>query len=95
MNIEKNTNLIFTEIKNGNDTGKNYELTAGEFINIVYGKEVDGRLDVGVEAIKDEDGEVVEYTPNKFFELPIQEQLEMCCRVEGERYAANVTYKVA
>lgn len=74
---------------------KTHEERAGEFINRVKFADVDGDLDVGVEAITDEDGEHVTYTEDKFFELPIEEKLAMCCKRVGKNHGATVTYEVA
>lgn len=93
--ITKNTTLVFTEVKRGHATGKSYELSAQEFIDIVKNKDCDGNLNVGAEAILDEDGEVIDFTADKFYDLPITEQLDMCCRREGDSYASDVTYEVA
>lgn len=94
-NITENTNLIFTEIKRGRATGKAYELTAGQFISIVKNKDCDGSLNVRVEPIIDEEGEVSDFTDDKFHDLSILEQLDMCCRIEGDALAADISYKIA
>ena len=94
-NIAANTHLIFTETKRGHATGKTYELTAGEFISIIKNKDCDGELSVGVEPILDADGEISDFTADKFYDLPIVEQLDMCCRREGDRYASNISYRIA
>ena len=94
-NIVANTNLIFTETKRGRATGKNYELTAAEFINIIKNKDSDGELNVGVEPILDADGGVSDFTADKFYSLPISEQIDMCCRREGDSLAADISYKIA
>lgn len=94
-NITTETSLIFTETKRGSAIGKSYELTAEEFITIVKNKDCDGELSVGVEPILDVDGEVSDFTADKFYELPISEQLDMCCRREGDALAADISYKIA
>lgn len=94
-NLKNDTILEFTEIKNGNASAKTFENSVEGYISAVYEKEVDGRLDVGVEPIKDEDGEIVDYTPNKFFSLPLEEQLDLCMQANGERYASQTSYKIA
>lgn len=93
-NIAANTHLIFTETKRGRATGKTYELTAGEFINIIKNKDCDGELSVGVEPIFDADGEVSDFTADKFYSLPVSEQLDMCCRREADALAADISYKI-
>ena len=93
--IAANTHLIFTETKRGRATGKTYELTAAEFIIIIKNKDCDGELNVGVEPILDADGEVSDFTADKFYDLPVSEQLDMCCRREGNALAADISYKIA
>lgn len=93
--ITEETNLTFTEIKRGHTSGKSYELTAEEFIRIVKDKDCDGLLNVGVDPILDEDGIIEDFTADKFYDLPILEQLDMCCSREGDNYASNISYKVA
>ena len=89
------TNLIFTQIKRGRASGKTYELTAGEFISIIKNKDSDGSLNVGVEPILDNEGEIESFTNDKFYDLPISEQLDMCCRREGDSLAAHISYEIA
>lgn len=90
MEINNNTLLKITEIKRGAGWGKNYEITAGEFIRIVKNKDCDGDLNVGVEPIYDTDGEIEEWTEDRFYDLPIAEQLNMCLRDEGDRFASDL-----
>lgn len=91
--MEKTTNLLFTEIKRGSITGKKYELTAGEFITIVKDKDHDGYLNIGVEPIFG-GGDIIGCTTDKFYDLPIIEQLNMCCEREGDNYASSITYSI-
>lgn len=93
--MNTDTIITITEIKNGHATGKSYEITAGQFIAIVKNKDCDGSLDVDVEPIYDEDGDIEEYTADKFYELPVSEQLDMCCKCEGDALAASVTYEIS
>ena len=93
--IENNTNLIFTEIKRGGSNAKIYELTAAEFIAIVKNKDDDGELNVGVEPILNADGEIEDFTGDKFYDLPVEEQIDMCLISEGNRFATTITYKIA
>lgn len=95
MTITNNTLLTITETKRGHAAGTSYQMTAGEFISLVKNKDCDGDLDVGVEPILDEEGDVIDTTEDKFWTLPVAEQLDMCCRREGDRYAAHVCYEVA
>lgn len=92
--ITKTTNLLFTETKRGPLTGKTYELSAEDFIEIVKNKDCDGELNVGVEPIFDADGNMDDFTADKFYDLPVMEQLDMCCRHEGDRYAFDISYVV-
>jgi hypothetical protein len=94
--ITENTSIIITEIKRGHASGKSYETTAGRFIEIIKNKDCDGDLNVGVEPIAfDEDGDVVDFSADKFYNLPVAEQLDMCCRREGDSMAADISYTVA
>ena len=95
MTLTAKTTLSFTEIKNGHATGNTFNNTVQGYIDAVYNAEVDGRLDVGVEEILDADGEVVDFTPNKFFDLPLEEQLERCIDVNNERFASRTTWVIA
>lgn len=93
--ITENTSIIITEIKRGHASGKSYETTAGRFIEIIKNKDCDGDLNVGVEPIYDADGEIEDFTADRFYELPVSEQLDMCCRREGDSMAADISYTVA
>jgi hypothetical protein len=95
MTITKNTLLNITETKRGKSGGIAYQIEAGKFIDIVKAKDANGILSL-VEPIEfDEDGEAVEFSADKFWELPIEEQLEMCCSREGDALAAHIRYMVA
>ena len=76
--ITGNTTIEVTEARNGRT--QVYEQTAKRWINAVY-----------------DDGqnweEIDEEYPN-FFELPVTEQLDICCERNNERYAARTTYKI-
>jgi hypothetical protein len=89
MTITNKTELTFTEIKRGGSIAKVYNLTAEEFISIVKNKDHNGDLDFNLR--EKEDGDFVD----DFYDLPIEQQLDMCCRAEGDRYAASTNYKVA
>lgn len=93
--LTDNTIINITEIKRGHATGKTYQQTAGEFIRIIKEKDCDGALDVGVEPVAFDDGEPVEFSADKFYDLPIEEQLDMCCRREGDSIAADIRWEVA
>lgn len=95
MTLTAKTTLSFTEIKNGHASGKTFEQTVEGYINAIYSTEVDGRLDVGVEEILDEEGDVVDFTPNKFWELPLEAQLEMAIEVNSERHASRTEWVIA
>lgn len=95
MTLTAKTTLSFTETKNGQATGKTFENTVQGYIDTVYATEVDGRLDVGVEEILDAEGDVIDFTPNKFCELPLEEQLERCIDVNSERFASRTSWVIA
>lgn len=96
MSINSATNIIVTEIKNGSSKEHTFEIEAGKYIGIVKDQDCDGRLDIGVEPVKfDEDGDAIEFSDDKFYDLPIEKQLDMVCEREGDRYAAQVSWKVA
>lgn len=94
IKLEKDTLLKFTEIKNGRATGNDFINIAEGYIMAIYNDAVHERLNIGIEAIKDEAGDIVEYTENKFFGLPLEEQLDRCIEVNGERYASSTHYMV-
>lgn len=95
MILTAKTTLTFTEIKNGHTTGTTFENTVQGYIDVVYAKEVEGRLDMGVEEVLGAEGLVIELAPNKFFNLPLEEQLELCIEANSERFASSTTWILA
>ena len=93
--MQFNTTIIFTEIKNGHATGNTFKNTAGAYIAAVAEKDCEGKLSVGVEPIFDANGEIEGVTDNKFYDLPVEQQLEAAIRLNGDIYASRTTYNVA
>lgn len=91
--MESSRLIRITEVKNGHADGNSYEIEAARYISLVKDKDCDGDLDVDVQPIYDVDGEIESYTADKFYDLPLAEQIDMCARREGERYAAHVTWE--
>jgi hypothetical protein len=96
INLTNDTLLEFTEIKNGHATGKTFVNTVLGYINAVRDKSPNAReFNRIVEAVEfDKDAEPCEWH-DKFYDLPLEEMLELCIRVNGECYASHTTWKVA
>lgn len=90
--METNTLINITEVRNSRTVA--YDITVGEFINNIKNADADGDLDIGVEAIVDADGDTVGFTADKFWELPIIEQFELCVKAQELSRASRITYDI-
>jgi len=94
-NITNDTLLEFIETKNGHANGITFTNSAGGYISAIRNKGISDKFEQLVLATKfDEEGEAVEFH-DKFDDLSLEEQLELCIDVNGERYASRTSYKIA
>ncbi len=92
-NLTENSTIILTETKLGSATSEATEWTIGCYITYIQESDADGQLDIGVEEILDEDGDIIDYTPNKFFDLSLEDQLELCIERNEEANASSINCK--
>lgn len=72
-----------------------FQKKASDFINIMKNEDVDGELEIGVEEILDDDGDVIGWTADKFHELDIVEKLDLCAKRYADDIGGRVTWVVA
>ena len=93
--LTNDTLLTFTETKNGHATGKEFNNTVKGYIDAVRNAGNSDTFEQLVEPVKfDEDGEAEEFH-DKFDDLTLEQQLDLCVQVNGERYASQTSYKIA
>lgn len=96
MNTE--TFINFTETKNGHATGNTFSNTAGDYIQVVRnaspGADHFTNLYQWEEVGSGDDAEFV-VVHDGFYDLPIEQQLDLCIRVNDDSYASHTTYEVA
>lgn len=89
--IDGLTEIAFTETANGQEVA--YTMLARDFITLVKNKDHDGNLNIGCQPLFDEDGNVVDFTPDQFADLPVAKQLELAVTAEENRNASIIVWK--
>lgn len=93
--LDRDTLLEFTRVKNGHATGKTYTNTAGVWIDAV--REENTNCSIFPQLIgvgePDEGGEFADYK-DPFHYLSVKEQLDLCIEADDSSYASYTTYRI-